>query len=315
VSAFLEGLRVRARRLRTRIGFPEATEPRTIEAIRHLVEHRLVQPVAIGEANRLADVLGDLEVERLGLSARGAEADSSTGNRLAADSLEAAVALLAAGDLDGVVAGAERTTGEVIRMGLQRLGRAAGLETVSSSFYMVLRTPTDAGEEVLTFTDPGVVPLPSAAQLAESAEVASRARRSIVGDEPRVAFLSYSTAGSAAGEGVERVREGLELFRRRCPDVPADGELQVDAALEPRVAARKAPDSPIAGRANVLVFPSLDAANIAYKLVERLAGARALGPILQGFDRPLNDLSRGASVTDIVEVACITALMANGDDG
>jgi phosphate acetyltransferase len=309
VRGFLEDLRDRAGRVRPRIGFPEATEPRTIEAIRALGEDRLVRPVAIGDAGRITGLLEDAEVERPALPL-----ETASGHSLPEDPLEAAVALLAAGELDGVVAGAERTTGEVIRVGLQLLKKAPGVETVSSSFYMVLRTPTGGGEEVLTFTDPGVVPTPSAEQMAASAEVASRARRVIVGDDPRVAFLSYSTSGSAEGETVERVREGLELFRQRCPDVPADGEIQADAALEPHIAARKSDGSPVAGRANVLVFPSLDAANIAYKLVERLAGARALGPILHGFDRPLNDLSRGASVADIVEVACITALMANGDD-
>lgn len=305
VSDFLLDLRTRARSRAARIGFPEANEPRTIEALRELSAESLACPVAIGRAGELAPALGDLPIERLAVPERAEGIDP----------LEFAASLLGAGELDGVVAGAERTTADVIRAGLKCVGKAPGIETISSSFYMVLREHTGGGEGVLTFTDPAVVPSPSPAQVAESADVACRARRAIVGDEPRVAFLSFSTAGSAAGPEVELVRTALARFRERRPDVAADGELQGDAALEPDIARRKFPGSRIAGRANVLVFPNLDAANIAYKLVERLAAARALGPILQGFRRPLNDLSRGASVTDIVEVACITALMGDGDDG
>jgi phosphate acetyltransferase len=168
---------------------------------------------------------------------------------------------------------------------------------------------SEAGE-VLTFTDGGVVPDPTAAQLADIALAAAEARVRIVGDEPRVAFLSYSTAGSAQGASVDRVREALALFREKAPHVPADGELQADAAIIASVGERKAPGSTVAGHANVLVFPDLDAGNIAYKLVQRLAHADAIGPILQGLARPCNDLSRGASVDDIVNAACMTSLMA-----
>ncbi|MDE2944963.1 MAG: phosphate acyltransferase [Gemmatimonadota bacterium] len=276
---FIHRLRTRAAALERRIGFPEADETRTALAIRRLRDEGWVRPVEI---------------------------------RAGADGLANAAQRLAAGELDGVVAGAAHPTADVIRAGLRVVGLADGVETVSAAFHMVFPAP---GERVLTLTDAAVVPAPTPAQMAESASAACGAHRAVTGEEPVVAFLSYSTLGSAAGPAVEHVREAMDIFSHGRPEIAADGELQADTALVPDVAALKAPGSPVAGRANVLVFPGLDAANIAYKLLERLAGARALGPVLQGLRRPLNDLSRGASVSDIVDVACITALMSPGSEG
>lgn len=271
---FIVQLRTRAARIGARIGFPEADEARTAEAIELLTQNSWVVPRKISETE---------------------------------GGLEGALRGLAAGELDGVVAGAVHSTAEVIRVGLRELGMADEVHTVSASFFMV---QVLGDESVLTFTDPAVVPEPTAVQLADSALAACKLRKTIVGDDPRVAFLSYSTHGSSGGARVELVREAVRRFRKHHPDIPADGELQADAALVTSVGETKAPGSEVAGRANVLVFPDLGSGNIAYKLVERLAGARALGPILHGLRAPFNDLSRGASVLDIVDVACITALMS-----
>ena len=228
------------------------------------------------------------------------------------DTLRLAVAALACGALDGVVAGAVATTADVVRAGLNILGCASGSRTVSGAFYVIVPPGCGSPERVLTFTDAAVVPRPDAQQLAEIADAACSARRLIVGDEPRVAFLSYATHGSAEGEDLARIREAVSLFRERCPGVCADGEIQADVALVPGVADRKAPNSALAGDANILVFPDLASGNISYKLVSRLAAAPAIGPILQGMSRPLNDLSRGASIEDIVNVARVTALQVTG---
>jgi phosphate acetyltransferase len=319
--SFLSDLESRAARRAVRLGFPEAREVRTREAIRRLYRNGGIRPVLVEDLDEVADLLHDLpDLELLEPADRGVgkaarmHLPASLGES-AREPLYIAVALMKAGVLDGVVAGAQSSTADVVRAGLKVLGTEPGMRTVSGSFYMIIPARGREPERVLTFADAAVVPHPTETQLADIAQAACRARRVIVGDAPRLAFLSYSTYGSAVGESVTRLREAMRIFRGRCPDVICDGELQADAALSPEVAERKAPGSTLGGQANILVFPDLNAANIGYKLVRWLGGAHALGPILQGLARPLNDLSRGASIDDIVHVSYITALMAHAETG
>ena len=216
------------------------------------------------------------------------------------------------GDANGEIAGAQNTTGDVLRPALQIIKTSPGVKVVSGAFIMFTKTPQYGENGTLIFADCAVMPNPTAEELASIAVASAQTARSLVGVEPRVAMLSFSTKGSAEHEMIDKVREATRLAKEMNPALLIDGELQADAALVPSVGSSKAPGSDIAGRANVLVFPTLEAGNIGYKLVQRLGNAEAVGPVLQGMAAPVNDLSRGCSVNDIYNMVVITANQAIG---
>ena len=326
----LDQIREKARNLQKRIVLAEGTELRTLRATEILIREKLAKIILLGDPLIIKEI-----ASREGITISGAEiVDPKTSiqrehyaqlmveirkskgltTEEALESLNNPLVfgplMIKAGDADGEIAGAINSTGDVLRPALQYVKTLPGVSVVSGVFFMLFKDKTIGENGILVFSDCAVMPDPDERQLAEIAVTTAKTARSIANIEPRIAMLSFSTKGSAQHPLVSKVANAAKIAQEMAPDLMIDGELQLDAALSEEIGRLKCPGSKVAGKANVLVFPGLEAANIGYKLVQRLAGAEAIGPILQGMAAPINDLSRGCSVSDIVNMVAITAIQA-----
>jgi phosphate acetyltransferase len=329
----LEQIRFNAIQFQQRIVLPESLESRTLLAADQIIGEKLARIILIGnredilkaarennlsrieEATIVDPITHEKKADYINLMVSLRKHKGLTEGeaaRLIENPLYLSTLMIKNGDADGEVAGAMNATGDVLRPALQYVKTMPGITVVSGAFIMILKDNTFGENGILVFADCAVHPNPDAKQLGEIAVATARTARDIAGIDPRVAMLSFSTKGSAKHEMVDLVVNAMETARKIDPEIKIDGELQADAAIIESIGKKKAPGSPIAGKANVLVFPDLNSGNIAYKLVQRLAGAEAIGPILQGMAAPINDLSRGCSVSDIVNLVAITANQAAG---
>ncbi|MGE5544943.1 MAG: phosphate acetyltransferase [Bacillota bacterium] len=327
----LEQIRQKAQEKFKTIVLPEGTEERTLKAVETLVKEKIANPILIGEEGAVkakaqqvgADISGveiinpakapyyDEFVEKFYEMRKAKGMTPEKAQQLLLDPLYFGSMMVKYGKADGEVAGAINTTGDVLRPALQIIKTAKGISAVSGAFIMIVPNCELGENGIMVFADCAVTPVPTAEQLAEFAFASAETARNLCGiKEPVVGMLSFSTKGSASHELVDKVAQATEIAKSRWPELLVDGEFQADAAMVAKVGQSKAPGSSVAGRCNVLVFPDLQAGNIGYKLVQRLAKAEAIGPILQGMDKPVNDLSRGCSVEDIINVVAMTAVRA-----